>query len=167
MFLIYDNAIVGTATQAENLPEGFIALEGPNLPIEEVYLDGSDIKAKPPKPSEAHYWDGELLEWKIFHHDVTSFPDWDKLISLLHNSPEWARAYAAAERTLKANTAYTTLLTTLSSFRRLENLEFAIAKLREAMSGIAGIGDFTSEEITSINQKLTDCGFDLQLSEAL
>ncbi len=138
---------------------------GPDAPIEDLYWDGETIILKPPKPSDEHHWDSETNTWIApVPIVIPQYLDWDKLITLLDSSPEWGRVYAAAEKTLKANTAFTTLLTTLTNLRKLETLEFAIAKLREAMIGISGIGDFTAEEIASINQKLAECGFDLQLS---
>lgn len=167
IFLIYENEIAGIANQETQLPSGYSAIEGPNDELENLYFDGFQIQLKPPKPSVAHYWDNELLKWVSPNQGAippSNSPNWEKLILLLENSPEWAKAYAASEKTLKANTAFTTLLTTFANLRKVENLIFAIAKLREAMAGISGIGDFTAEEINSINQKLAESGFDLQLT---
>ena len=163
-YLIFDNQIAGTAESVDSLPIDFIALQGPDEDINNLYYDGESIQIKPPRPSPSHFWDNALENWILPIIPENSVPNWDKLILLLDNSPEWGRVYAAAEKTLKANTAFTTLLTTLTNLRKVETLEFALAKLREAMSAISGIGDFTAEEIASINQKLTDCGFDLQLT---
>jgi hypothetical protein len=166
LFLIKDGALVGTSTEfTDSLPEGFSLIEGPDLPLFEVYWDGHTVSAKPPQPTPEHYWDSEINTWVApVPIIIPQIQDWDKLISLLDNSPEWGKVYTAAEKTLKANAAFTTLLTTLTNFRKVETLEFAIAKLRGSLIGISGVGDFTTEEIASINQKLTDCGFDLQLS---
>ncbi len=50
-FLIKDGAIAGTSTLASaNLPEGFSLVEGPDLPLFEVYWDGQLIHSKPPQP---------------------------------------------------------------------------------------------------------------------
>ncbi|MBW4677769.1 MAG: hypothetical protein KME52_28375 [Desmonostoc geniculatum HA4340-LM1] len=149
-----------------NCPSQYQAIESElNLPVELVYWDGQIISPKPTKPEARAIWDNEQLEWIVPPpRQMPSTPDWGKLIALLDSSPEWGRAYAASEKTLKANTAFTAMLTTLTNFRKTETLEFALAKLREAMTGISGVGDFTAEEIVSINQKLTDCGFELQLS---
>ncbi|MDM9583079.1 hypothetical protein [Nostoc sp. GT001] len=169
IFLICNNEIAGiTDVYLESeLPTGYKCIEGPNLLPYEVYWDGEAVLPKPPQPSLEHYWDSTTNTWQL--PQLITIPqikveNWDKLILLLDSSPEWGRVYAAAEKTLKANTAFTTLLTTLTNLRKVETLIFAIAKLREAMTGISGVGDFTSEEIASINQKLTDCGFELQLS---
>jgi hypothetical protein len=164
-FLIKDGAVAGTSAElTDKLPEGFFLVEGTDSPLG-VYWDGENILAKPQQPSPSHYWDAINNEWVLpFIPPVFVAEDWDKLTSLLDNSPEWGRAYSAAERTLKANTAFTTLLTTLTTLRKIETLQFVIAKLREAMSAISGLGDFSAEEIASINQKLTECGFELQLN---
>ncbi|MCC5644812.1 hypothetical protein LC607_18075 [Nostoc sp. CHAB 5824] len=169
-FWIQDNQIVGTALswiEPDSCPQDFLLVEGTDLPIEQMYWDRETILVKPPQPSNEHYWSNKTNAWEVpptIAVPEVRFQDWDRLISLLDSSPEWGRVYTAAERTLKANTAFTTLLSTLTNFRKIETLEFAIAKLREAMIGISGVGDFTAEEIASINQKLADCGFELQLS---
>ncbi len=164
-FLIQNGAIAGTSAEfTDNLPEGFSLIEGPDLPLSEVYWNGQSVVTKPPQPSPEHYWNGATNTW-VAPSPLTPFQDWDKLISFLDSSPEWGRAYGAAEKTIKANTAFTLLLTTLTSLRKIETLEFALNKLREAMSGISGIGDFTTEEIASIDGKLEAAGFDLRLSQ--
>lgn len=167
MFLIYEGAIAGTTDQAEDLPEGYSAHPGPDAPIEEVYWDGADVILKPEKPSAIAFWNIETLSWtepEAFVIPNLQSLDWDKLIAALDSSPEWERAYTASERTLKANTAFTTLMSALTSIRKVETLQFALSKLREAMSGISGLGDFTPEEIASINQKLEAAGFELRLN---
>ncbi|MCC5636343.1 hypothetical protein LC593_10825 [Nostoc sp. CHAB 5844] len=167
-FLIQNNEIVGTSdAKIEELPLNFSLVEGPDILISQAYYKDGEILPKGSSPSPQHTWDEQTHTWiepEALPVAQLSAPNWDALIASLENSPEWGKAYTAAERTLKANTAFTTLLTTLTSLRRTETLEFAIAKLREAMSGIAGIGDFTLEELASINQKLAAAGFDLVLS---
>jgi hypothetical protein len=170
IFLICNDEIAGiTDSHLAALPSGYRCIEGPDLLVHEVYWDGQSesVLPKPQQPSNEHYWDSTTNTWQLpqlIRIPQIKTENWDRLISLLDSSPEWGRVYAAAEKTLKANTAFTTLLTTLTNLRKVETLEFAIAKLRVAMAGISGVGDFTSEEIASINQKLTECGFDLQLS---
>lgn len=167
MFYLLDenSIIIGVSDLLSNCPSQFMVFESElNLHIESVYFDGKDIIPKPPKPQGAT-WDSNNNNWVVFPlKKVIVYQDWDKLISLLQNSPEWGRAYTASERTLKANTAFTTLLTTLTTLKKTETLEFALAKLRESMSAISGLGDFSAEEIASINQKLIECGFELQLN---
>lgn len=166
MFLIHEGAIAGTTDQAEDLPEGYSAHPGPDAPIDDLYWDGTNVILKPEKPSPTAIWNVEAHLWtEPETFVIPSLPlDWDKLIAALDSSPEWERAYTASERTLKANTAFTTLMSALTSIRKVETLQFALSKLREAMSGISGLGDFTPEEINSINQKLEDAGFDLRLN---
>lgn len=167
-FFICDNQIAGISEiPPQGLPANFQIVEGPNLPIELLYFDGEEILEKPEPPTPAHIWDNFNKEWVLPASPVIALPassNWDLLLSSLHNSPEWDRAYTASERTLKANTAYTTLLTILATTRHIDGLQNILAKLREAMSAISGVGDFTPEEIASINGKLAAAGFDLQLS---
>lgn len=163
-FIVLGGNIVGITDEIPNNETVFANPD--NLEIADVYWDG-EIIPKPDRPSPQHYWDEQTHTWIApAIENISIFFNWDMLVASLFNSPEWAKAYSASEKTLKANTAFTTLLTTLTNLRRVETLEFAIAKLREAMTGIAGIGDFTTEEIASINGKLTAAGFDLQLSPA-
>jgi hypothetical protein len=167
LFLIFDNAIAGTTTQVEGLPNQFEAIEGPDMPLELVYWDGQAIKLKPPQPSETAYWNPQAKEWQEPQVPVPTGetePNWTMLIDSLRNSPQWGRAFAAACITLKANTAFTTLMATLSGLHSIETLEFAIARLREEMTEIAEVGDFSADEITELNHKLSDAGFNLQLS---
>ena len=168
MYLVFDNEIAGVANTSEGLPFGFKAVDGPDAPLENLYWDGKAIALKPPKPNAAAYWDARTKTWKTppvanIPSLAPGSPDWNKLIESLENSPEWGRTYAASERTLKANTAYTTLMTVLGSLRKVETLQFALAKLREAMEGISGLGDFTPSEVQSINQKLKAAGFGFQI----
>lgn len=168
MFLIFDNQIAGTTAQDEGLPAGFRAVEGMDAPLENLYWDGKAIALKPPKPNNTAYWDTKTKAWKTppvasFSSAIPNSPDWNKLVESLENSPEWGRTYAASERTLKANTAYTTLMTVLGSLRKVETLQFALFKLREAMEGISGLGDFNPDEVDSINQKLKAAGFEFQI----
>ena len=168
-FLIFDNEIAGTTAQDEGLPAGFRAVEGLDAPLENLYWDGKAIALKPQKPNAAAYWDARTKAWKI--PPVASFslplasansPNWNMLISSLQNTPEWGRAYTAAEKTLKANASFTTLMSALT-MRDEATLKFALAKLREAMESITGLGDFTPSEVQSINQKLKAAGFGFQI----
>lgn len=164
-YFIKDGEIVGTADSNIGLPGNFQAVEFEEIvDISLLYFDGEEICLKPQKPGENFFWDANTNQWKeIPSVEFIRGYDWDKLLVTLQSSDEWAKAYSASERTLKANTAYTTLLVVLTNTRQVGTLEWAVAKLREAMATISGIGDFTVEEIESINQKLEDAGFSITL----
>ncbi|BAZ39387.1 hypothetical protein NIES4101_53400 [Calothrix sp. NIES-4101] len=148
----------------DSRPQGFDLVEGPDLPIADLYFDGENVVEKPEKPGDRFFWNEKTKQWEeIPSAELFQGSNWDRLLLSLQSSPEWAKAYAASERTLKANSAYTTLLVTLTNIRDISTLEWAIAKLREAMTAISGIGDFTAEEIEEINLKLADAGFSLAL----
>jgi hypothetical protein len=180
LFLIYDGQLSGTTIATDSLPEGFEAVEGPDLPLERVYWDGSQVQAKPTQPSSLHYWDGVSHQWQLPEPvslaiaTPSSPEDWDGLTNALRNTAVFAKVYGAATqpeastiaaltKTLKANTAYTLLMDTLSKTHHSGDLQFAIAQLREVMATIAAIGDFTPEELAWLNQHLKSNGFEIRL----
>ena len=169
MYLIFDNEIAGVANTSEGLPSGFKAVDGPDAPLENLYWDGKKIALKPQKTNAAAYWDARTKAWKTPPEASFSLPpagadspNWNMLITSLQNTPEWGRAYTAAEKTLKANASFTTLMSALT-MEDEATLQFALTKLREAMEGITGLGDFTPAEVQSINQKLKAAGFGFQI----
>jgi hypothetical protein len=156
--LIVDGAIAGITGQVEDLPAGFMAVEAPDLPLETLFWDGAAVQIRPEQPSPLHYWNANEQAWE--RPTVAVGTDWQGLTNALRGSAAWGRAYAASEKTLKANSAFTLLLATLTATHALEDLVWAIAKLREAMVAIAAIGDFTAEELEEIAQALQTHGFD-------
>ncbi len=163
-FLISNGAIVGTTDQADNLPEGYSAVEGVDLPIDLIYFEDGQILEKPDRPSPTHFWDEENNEW--ITQTLEPLPqgeNWNALLAEMRGSLFFAKCFNAAERTLKANAAWTLLYGTLTRTNDLNDLMFSLIKMREAMSGIAAIGDFTIAEIDQINQILTQSGFEFQL----
>lgn len=159
--LIQNEQIVGTTDNPRNEIAGFEIVEGPDLPIELLYFDGSRIQVKPEPPSELHFWQNN--QWRLPEPSVAVRENWDGLVIALRGSSFWGKVYTAAGRTLKANVAWTLLYGTLTKTHNLQDLNFAIVEIREAMRGITGIGDFTTEEITALNQLLDDNGFTLRL----
>jgi hypothetical protein len=163
LFLVSDGEIVGTTDQVENLPDGYEAVSGPDLAIEQLYFDGTAIQIKPAQPSPAHFWSEG--GWRL--PDVVAIPvseNWNGLLMALRGSSFFAKCFESAERTLKANAAWTLLYGTLTRTHNLEDLMFSLFKMREAMRGIAAIGDFTPGEIEQMNQILEANGFELRLS---
>lgn len=150
--LIFDSKICGRSDSADNLPEGWAAIEyDGTLPPESLELVDGEIREKqPPEPVP-------------FAMPDSIGPNWDALLSGLEETPMWARVFGAAERTIKANAAFTLLLNTLTITRKAPTLAFAIAKMREALQGIEKIGDFDETEIASLNELLETTGFDLKL----
>jgi hypothetical protein len=163
-FWINNEEIAGyseTWVEPELYPSGFALVEGLDLPIGRLFWNGAAIVQKPEQPSPEHFWNHESNAWEIVVIPIPEpLPDWQGLTSQLRGSAAWGRAYTSSERTLKANSAFTLLLTTLTSTHAVEDLVWAIAKLREAMVAIAAIGDFTTEELAGIAQALQTHGFD-------
>ena len=73
-WLISNNQIAGWVdqhTQASAIPNGFKVVEGPDVHAQTIYYDSAtqSIVEKPPQPSAAHYWDGELNSW-VFVEEI-------------------------------------------------------------------------------------------------
>jgi hypothetical protein len=161
---INNEAIAGyseTWIEPELCPSGFTLVEGLDLPISSLFWNGTAIVQKPEQPSPEHFWNHESNAWEIVVIPIPEpLPDWQGLTSQLRGSAAWGRAYASSEKTLKANSAFTLLLTTLTSTHAVEDLVWAIARLREAMQAIAAIGDFSPEELEFLRSALDANHFD-------
>lgn len=118
------------------------------------------------RPSPAHIWDGE--QWQI-----QLKPDWVGLMGSLRGSAVYTKIWVAAreseantvaalKKTVKANTALTLLQDSFKS-ESLQDLEFAIATLREDLSAISTAGDFSAEELAWINRLLETYQFPFRL----
>jgi hypothetical protein len=163
-FWINDGAIAGISEdlmEPERYPQGFTLVEGPDAPAETLFWNGSEVAKKPEQPSSQHVWNFEKNDWMLPHiFQSEPIANWQGLADDLTGSTLWAKAYEASTRTLKANSAFTVLLTVLTSTKRADRLNHAIALLREAMRGISAIGDFTADELVEIAQTFSDNGFD-------
>ena len=150
--LIADGEICGRSDSPDNLPEGWkaIAYDGGRSPESLELVDGEIREKQPP----------EIVPFVV---PETIGPNWDALYAGLEGTPMWARVFSAAGRTLRANAAFTLLLNTITTARRIATLEFAIAEMRDALLGIAAIGDFDATEIASLNELLEATGFNLRL----
>jgi hypothetical protein len=162
-YYILQDQIAGQAVDQDptHIPPDFKIVEGPDEPIDSLYWDGINIVRRPNKPSNAAWWDPNQNQWVEPPEPVqiSSIVNWEKLNISLTSSPEWQKAYRSSEENLKANSAFTSLLAILTSTRQTDRLVWAIGKLREAMVSIPEIGDFTKEEIASINNKLIAANF--------
>lgn len=167
-FWVYGNQISGSSStwiSPEQWAIGFRLVPAPSgLEIEDCYWDSiaEEIKVKPDRPSPQHYWDTQSNQWTLPPTPPAApiTPDWKRLENELRGSILFQKGYGAAERTLKANAAFTLLTNALTTTHNLNDLKFAFSRLREALSGISAIGDFTSEELETIASKLMLCNFD-------
>lgn len=85
--------------------------------------------------------------------------NWAGLESELRNSPVWARAFDAASRSVRANAAFTLVLTTLTTTHSLTDLRFGWEQLRACMREQASLSDFGVEELEFVRQALERCNF--------
>lgn len=165
-FLISDNQIVSAHPTGDlGEPAGMFWVDGPDLQLDQVYWDGVSVQPRPTSPEPSAYWNPSLNQWILPQSQaVIEVNNWDKLLKKLRSTPIWAKTYEASTKTIKANSAFTVLYGTLTSAHDEADLVWSFAQMREAMAGIAAIGDYTAEEIAQINQWLSDSGFELQLT---
>jgi len=88
---------------------------------------------------------------------------WGKLYTSLQSSVFLGKANAAAQISLPAATALMFLVSAITNTRDVNDLAWSVANVREAMS-LTPIGDFTPEEIESINLIFIDCDFTFQIT---
>jgi len=91
-----------------------------------------------------------------------SLPDWQKLYTSLQSSIFLGKANAAAQTSLPAATALMFLVSAITTTKDVNDLAWAVANVREAMAATP-TGDFTPEEIESINLIFIDCNFSYQI----
>jgi len=87
---------------------------------------------------------------------------WEKLYTSLQSSIFLGKANAAAQISLPAGTALMFLVSAITTTKDVNDLAWSVANVREAMAAIP-IGDFTPEEIESINLIFIDCNFSYQI----
>lgn len=86
--------------------------------------------------------------------------DWDKLSKTLTGSAIFAKAYAASKITLSCNSAFTLLMTTITTTNNEETLKFALSELLASMKSSTKVDEYTSEDLELIEEILDDAGFD-------
>ena len=88
--------------------------------------------------------------------------DWEKLYISFQSSIFLGKANAAAQTSLPAGTALMFLVSAITTTKDVNDLAWSVANVREAMAATP-IGDFTPEEIKSINLIFIDCNFTYQI----
>lgn len=141
-----------------------------NPTIGRAYM-GDRISTEDPeisdRPSPQHVWIGS--DWQL-----QLKPDWAGLMNSLRGSAVYIKIWIAAreaeattiaalKKTVKTNTSLTLLQDSFKT-ESLDDLQFAIATLREDLSAIASIGDFNAEELDWINSLLETHQFPFRLS---
>lgn len=127
----------------------------------------SDQTFIPQSPDNRDYQ--EYLEWVNGGNvaedpdPLPSIPNWKQLENSLRNTPLWAKVFQASTLSLKAQSAYNLLYGSLTTTHNLDDFRFSITFLRASMSEIVEIGDFTTEEISTINALLFNSNFDIVL----
>ncbi|NDJ20936.1 hypothetical protein GS682_04610 [Nostoc sp. B(2019)] len=160
LYLICNNEIAGVTDQQTQLPSGYESIEGPDEVIENLYFDGIEIKVKPPKPSDAHYWDKELSEWVLPRQGGAIAPQtnrWIKfLLAIISTS-----TYDKIKTFLGANNPaeYTVLVALLNNSdipgdTREQLLSATLRRVKELMKGSSS--PLTSSDVGTINRLLKD-----------
>lgn len=175
-YYILDNSVVGDNADPDNIPNGWLIAEFDNHDTENLYYDGSSIQLKPPKISANSYWSTQDMQWLEYEYTGDSGnssiqqANYIGLMDSLRNTAVFAKAYDAGSKTIKANAAFSLLMTALTASRNLNDLRFSLAQLRDAMQSQASLSDFTDDELSFIKKALTDNGFsaeDFDLSVSL
>lgn len=112
------------------------------------------------KPTEEEI--EELIE-ELINEPKPLLPDWGKLLTSLTGSPYFLKGYQASKKTLAANTAFTLLMTTITSTKNLETFAFSFQDLMSAMKSSSQIEEYTTEDLQEIAVILTDCNFNPEL----
>lgn len=165
-YLIHNGQVAGTSdTPDPQVPQEYSCLEGPDVAqVSEVFFDGQKVRRKPPRPSEAAYWDNQANRWaEPVYPAPAPVKDWDGLRLSLESSAPWNKVFSSASRNLKANSAFTMLGMVLIGSKSEPGLAYGIGAMRSEMKAISGIGDFTEDELAVINQALETHGFTLRL----
>lgn len=163
LWWISSGEVVGPAILGIGVPDNFEEVEGPEARDRDLlYVDGQTIKLKPERPSPSHVWSVTQKTWIEQSLPAPGLAiDWTGFLAALRNTPVFARIYSASTQSLRANSAYTLLTSTLTTTHNLDDFQWAIAELREGMT--TSTGDFSNEEIEWINQKLDLFGFDFEV----
>ncbi len=128
-----------------------------------ISLDDPEISDH---PSPQHVWNGS--EWI-----VKLTPDWTGLTNSLAGSAVFAKIWVAAEgadattiaalkKAMNVGKAFSLIQASLQN-QRIEDLWFAIASLRENLSTIPVVGDFSAEELGWLNSLLETHQFPFRL----
>lgn len=119
-----------------------------NIPITEAVLEDGVVVRRP------------FISEPVYMTPVSAALNWSYLESELRNSSAWAKAYAQAEKSVKANTAFTLILTTVSITHNLDDLRFGWDRLRTTMQSQSSLEDFDAVELHFVRETLEECGFD-------
>lgn len=119
------------------------------------------ISETKPKPTEE--------EIRAFAPEITYIInlDWVNLIQQLMVNPIFDKVYLAMETTTKANAAVSMLVDIVYYIRDYQLFDKYVLKLREVMSEIVGIGDFTEEELDILRDIFTANNFNTLVLEPL
>lgn len=161
---ILDGQVVSAALETGK-PANFEEVDGPTASDRDaVYFDGVEVVLKPAPPTADAIWDNDLADWRSPVPAMPlNLPDWEGLVGTLRGGPILGKAYSAGDRTLKAQNAFSLMMVTLTGTKNLDDFVFSLERLREAMRGIAQVGDFTVEELEAIADLLSVNGFDSAL----
>jgi len=160
-FLILEQQVAGAAEQYPDsaVPNGGKIVDGPDLPIGQVYWDGRKVKKLPKAPSANHFWDVLSREWKEvapLADSLSELPDWQGLADALRGSEVWAAWFEAAASNLRANAAATLLLASLLNTKNAGDLHFALEQLDKAMTEDDAVVALTKKQQAWLGDRLAE-----------
>lgn len=166
-YLIQNNEVVGTTNLPIEPPSGMELVKSDlTARKQSVYYSGNSVKLIPPQPSPGYVWDSNSKSWveaPSLLQNLPKTPNWDYFVSKLRGSELFARMYDSSEQTIKCCSAFNMLLTALTQTKNVEDLQFAIVKLREALKSSSKLQDFTIPEVIYLNELLAECNFNILL----
>lgn len=130
-------------------------------------LRTSDNAVIPQDPANADYL--QFLQWQsqggIVEPLLTASvsPAWQGLENALRRSTVWQKVAEASKVSVSCQFGFTLLLSALTATHNLDDLQYSVSVIREALSGLP-VGDFTPSEIELINTYLVNNNFDIQLA---
>lgn len=134
-FYVKAGEIVGAGDIGENLPDDVGAIAnsfGPGIDPNDYYVSDGSIQPKPDRPSPYHVWiEGGWTLPEVGDLSAIVNP-WDSLVNRVRGSEVWDAAFTASFKSLRAQSAWSVLLSSLTSTHNIDDLAFGLNALIEA-----------------------------------
>lgn len=91
-------------------------------------------------------------------------PDFGLFIAIMSQSPLWAFLIGISSYSLKLQTGFTMVLTSITATRSVEGLKQSMTFLRGVMQDSSKVSDFSDEQLLFINNAFIQCNIDIILT---
>jgi hypothetical protein len=110
---LFQSELCGEGTSDENLPNGYSAIACPEdlaeVPLERLYYKNDGIKLKGEAENQNQRWDENAESWVEIPPQSPPLSLWGDRIASLRASEFWGLLREGAERTIKAQAAWSEL----------------------------------------------------------